>query len=206
VNAFANPRLRRLQADYAQVRDTFSGHPHVRVEPSDGRIPPERYHVQFRLRGLYLNGDRPAYRDVHEVEISLPLNYPAERPYCVPLTPIFHPNIRDYFCIADYWAAGTTLVDVIVKLGDMIQWRIYNPASPLDTIASRWAVAQEGAGIFPVSKVDLGVGDITVVLKGKRESLVALNAAPAADDSVVLLRKDGTGRSMSDGAARGSNR
>jgi ubiquitin-protein ligase len=193
VNAFGNPRLRRLQADYENVRSVLSGHPHVTVEPEEGRVPPERYHVRFRLQGLYLNGEQPEYRDEHEVEITLPLGYPADKPYCVPLTPIFHPNIRDYFCIADYWAAGTTLVDVIVKLGDMIQWRVYNPASPLDAIAARWAVNQESTGIFPVGKVDLGVADFTVELKSRREpaTLAALHAPdPPVDDAdfVVTLR------------------
>ena len=163
----SNPRLRRLQADYENVRAEFSGHPYVTVQALGPRMPPERYQVQFRLRGLILNGDQPDYRDVHDVEIALPRAYPAEKPYCVPLQPIFHPNIKDYFCIADYWAAGMSLVDVIVKLGDMIQWRIYNPRSPLDAIAARWAVQQEEAdlNVFPIGKVDLGVADFDVELK-----------------------------------------
>jgi ubiquitin-protein ligase len=201
-----NPRLRRLQADYENVRSEFSGHPHVSVQALGSRLPPERYRVEFRLRGLALNGDQPDYRDVHDVEITLPRAYPSEKPYCVPLQPIFHPNIKDYFCIADYWAAGMSLVDVIVKLGDMIQWRIYNPRSPLDAIAARWAVQQEDAGmnVFPVGKVDLGVADFDVELKPRPivGSLAAVDddasessgsaelAAPAAivDDFVVTLR------------------
>ncbi len=85
----------------------------------------------------------------------------------VPLEPIFHPNIRDYFCIADYWAAGTTLADVIVKLGDMIQWRVYNTASPLDAIAARWAAEQEYSGIFPIGNVDLGVADFEIAIRSR---------------------------------------
>lgn len=193
-----NPRLRRLQADYENVRAEFSGHPHVTVEALGPRIPPERYRVHFRLRGLVLNGDQPEYRDVHEAEISLPRGYPAEKPYCVPGAPIFHPNIKDYFCIADYWAAGMSLVDVIVKLGDMIQWRVYNPHSPLDAIAARWAVQQEESGgeVFPIGKVDLGVADFDVQLRS-RPSIAALapledGSGPAAEaaeeDFVVALR------------------
>jgi ubiquitin-protein ligase len=190
----ANPRLRRLQADYENVRAEFSGHPHVTVEAVGDRTPPERYHVQFRLRGLVLDGDQPSFRDFHEVDITLPRSYPAEKPYCVPLEPIFHPNIKDYFCIADYWAAGTSLVDVITKLGEMIQWRLYNPRSPLDAIAARWAVQQEQSGIdiFPVGKVDLGVADFSIELRsGSREP----NLAPLGDvsgepdlDFIVALR------------------
>jgi ubiquitin-protein ligase len=187
--AVTNPRLRRLQADYEEVRAEFSGHPHVTVEPLGPRIPPERYHVEFRLRGLVLNGDQPDYRDLHEAEITLPRGYPAEKPYCVPLMPIFHPNIKDYFCIADYWAAGTSLVDVIVKLGEMIQWRVYNPQSPLDAIAARWAVQQveNSPSVFPVGKVNLGVADFDVELR-PRQSIASL--APVDDTSNAGLEED----------------
>src|SRR4051794_27368635 len=167
-----NPRLRRLQADYDLVRETFSGHPHVRVEPLGTRLPPENYRVDFQLPGLYLDGEQPNYRDSHSVEIMLPREYPSEKPYCVPLTPVFHPNIRDYYCLADYWAAGQTLVDVIVKIGDMIQWRTYNPASPLDATAAKWAVQQEPSGLFPISKIDLGVSDFQVQLRPMRSARV----------------------------------
>lgn len=160
-----NPRLRRLQSDYDLVREVYSGHPHVAVEPVGSTLPPESYRVQMRLRGLYLRGDQPDYRDLHNLEIMLPRRYPAEKPFVVPLEPIFHPNIREYFCIADYWAAGTTLADVIAKLGDMIQWRTYNTASPLDAIAARWAVEQEPAGLFPIGNVDLGVADFDIAVK-----------------------------------------
>ena len=170
-----NPRLRRLQADYDLVRSEFSGHPHVRVEPTGVSQPPESYRIVYNLRGLTLNGDTPVYREQHVVDLSLPLRYPSEKPYAVPVEPIFHPNIRDYFCIADYWAAGTTLVDIIAKMGDMIQWRIYNPASPLDAVAAKWAVEQEPTGLFPIGLVELGVADIGIELRGG-------TAKPASDD------------------------
>jgi ubiquitin-protein ligase len=189
-----NPRLRRLQSDYDLVREIFSGHPHVFVEPVGTRLPPESYHVRFSVRGLTLEGEQPTYRDEHEVDILLPRNYPAEKPYCVPLSPIFHPNIRDYFCIADYWAAGTTLVDVIVKLGDMIQWRIYNPASPLDAIAARWAQQQEPTGLFPVGDVDLGVAEVEIGLRLRTGVMLgaiadAGNATQDDDDLLISLRR-----------------
>jgi ubiquitin-protein ligase len=173
-----NPRLRRLQADYELVREMFSGHPHVFIEPVGGRLPPESYRVEFRLRGLYLKGNRPDYRDLHTVEIMLPRSYPAVKPYVVPLAPIFHPNIREFFCIADHWAAGTTLADVVAKLGDMIQWRVYNAASPLDPIAARWAIEQEPTGLFPIDDVELGVADVDVK--------VVTEAPPAPQDAPSL--------------------
>lgn len=185
-----NPRLRRLQSDFELVRDVFSGHPHVTVNPVGTRLPPETYRIEYRLRGLYLNGEQPEFRDVHEVELMLPRRYPAEKPYAVPTTPIFHPNIREYFCIADYWAAGTTLVDVIAKMGDMIQWRIYNIASPLDGIAARWAAQQEGSDLLPIGNVDLGVAEVEVEVRSrtaetKFEDLPVASATEEVDDAAV---------------------
>jgi hypothetical protein len=169
------------------VRETFSGHPHVFIEPLSSRLPPESYRVEFRLRGLYLSGNQPDYRYVHRVEIMLPRSYPAAKPYVVPLAPIFHPNIREFFCIADYWAAGTTLADVVANLGDMIQWRVYNAASPLDPIAARWAIEQEPTGLFPIDNVDLGVADVDVKVLTEI-SLTSRNAPPLATlDAVDAL-------------------
>lgn len=187
-----DPRLRRLQSDYELVREVFSGHPHVALAPLGTRLPPENYRVEFRLRGLFLEGDQPAHRDVHHVEIMLPRRYPAEKPYVVPLEPVFHPNIRDYFCIADYWAAGTTLADVIVKLGDMIQWRIYNTASPLDAIAARWAAEQEYAGIFPIGNVDLGVADFEIAIRSSpiEQSIPTPDTEPTLAPVAILAEPE----------------
>jgi hypothetical protein len=118
----------------------------------------------------------------------LPRRYPAERPCVVPLAPIFHPNIRDYFCIADYWAAGTTLADVVEKLGDMIQWRIYNPASPLDAQAAKWALEQEPTGLFPLGEVDLGVPDVEIGLPARDSAPRTQRDEAQAGELVVLLR------------------
>jgi ubiquitin-protein ligase len=202
-----NPRLRRLQSDYDLVREVFSGHPHVSVEPIGTRLPPESYRVEFRLRGLYLNGDQPDYRDVHRAEIMLPRRYPAEKPYVVPVAPIFHPNIQEFFCIADYWAAGTTLADVIAKLGDMIQWRIYNCASPLDALAASWAMEHESTGLFPIGEVDLGVPDFDVEVRAKdapQPAPVVVGGAGAAKQgggTGAAKQGGGTGAAKQDGRA-----
>jgi len=169
-----NPRLRRLQADYNHVREVYSGHPRVEVEPVSDRLPPEIYRVSYRLNGLVLVGERPENLDYesvevtesteHIVEIMLPRLYPAEKPYVVPKTPIFHPNVQDYYCLVDdeYWAPSTRLVDLIAKIGNMIQYRTYNLSSPLDGLAAHWTRDEEERGRFPVGDVDLGVADLDI--------------------------------------------
>lgn len=156
-----SPRLRRLAADFESVRADFSGHPHVRVEPV-GPLPPETYRVEYQIPGLVLSGDTPVVSEVHWVEITLPSGYPREQPYCVPLTPIFHPNIDAYYCINDYWSAGESLSDVIAKIGAMIQYRIVNPKSPLDSTAAYWV--EQHPELFPIGKVDFGLPELEIGL------------------------------------------
>jgi hypothetical protein len=135
-----------------------------------------------------LVGEQPEHVETHTVELMLPRDYPREKPYAVPLTSVFHPNIKEYVCIADYWAAGTTLVDVIAKMGDMIQWRIYNVASPLDGIAARWASQNEHSGLFPVGNVDLGVADVDIAVKSRSEAPPAQPASHSENLEPVTVK------------------
>jgi ubiquitin-protein ligase len=177
------PRLRRLSADYEAVRAEFSGHPHVHVEPLGPHRPPEAYRVTLRVRGLRLNGNQPHAVDEHQLEIRLPASYPREKPLCTPLTPVFHPNIKDYFCIQDYWAAGQSLVDTIAKISDMIQFKIYNPASPLDALAARWA--SQNTNLFPLGNVSLGTPEVMITLGSKRARAKAPAAPPRRPPSAL---------------------
>ncbi len=105
--------------------------------------------------------------DRHEVKIRLPLGYPREKPLCTPLTPIFHPNIKDYYCIQDYWAKSQPLIDTIAKIADMIQYRTYNPASPLDALAARWSMQHPES--FPIGSVAVGAPEVAVAIGSRRE-------------------------------------
>lgn len=184
-------------SDYEAVRAQYSGHPHVQVEPLGPR-PPEGYRITFKLRGLVLQGDIPVPTDVHECEIRFPLGYPREQPYCVPLTPIFHPNVDGHYCIADYWSAGEPLVDVIAKLGDMIQYRIYNTKSPLNATAAYWA--EQHPEVLPVGAVSLGAPDLEIQL-GRADSprvpdngVLAAVGSPSeapADDLLISIKPRG---------------
>jgi hypothetical protein len=118
-----------------------------------------------------LEGNQPVTVDQHEVEIRLPLGYPREKPLCTPITPVFHPNIKSYYCIQDYWAAGQPLVDTITKIADMIQFKVFNPASPLDAIAARWA--QQNRGLFPIGNVSIGAPAVDVSIAGRSKSAPA---------------------------------
>lgn len=134
------PRLRRLGADYQRITTAFSGHPYIQVEPL-GPVPPDRYRVIYWLTGVHQDRDGALQRvDQHVVEVMLQGGYPREKPYCTTTSPIFHPNFGNYVCIADFWSPGQALVDVVLQIGDMIQYKLYNTSSPLNALAARWAV------------------------------------------------------------------
>ena len=161
-----NARLRRLYADYQRIQDEFTGHPYVTVEPMLGD-PPEAYEVTYRVRGLRLHHglNRPVAVGEHKVRIYLQHGYPRERPQCLMATEVFHPNITRHVCLDDYWAAGERLTDVIIQIGEMIQYRNYNINSPLDAVAARWA--QENHDRLPVGSVDLYQPEVDVQLLGE---------------------------------------
>jgi ubiquitin-protein ligase len=149
-----NARLRRIYSDYQSIRDDFAGHPFVTVTPVQGD-PPEEYVIDYRVKGLELDPatNRPKTREHHRARIYLHRDYPREKPKCVLETPIFHPNFGSYICIGDFWAAGETLSDIIIKIGQMIMYQDYNPKSPLNAVAAQWA--QQNARLLPVDNRDL---------------------------------------------------
>ena len=164
----SSARLRRLYADYQTVRDEFAGHPLIDVTALAGD-PPEVYEVVYRIRGLELDErtGRPRERNHHKAKIYLTRAYPREKPKCDLETPIFHPNFGSYICIGDHWAAGETLVDVIIQIGEMIQYQSYNPKSPLNAVAAQWA--QQNKHVFPIDDRDLYQPEVDIDLLGEEE-------------------------------------
>jgi len=158
-----SPRIRRLQNDYKNIKHELSGHPYIKVVPTEGN-PPERYLLAYKVRGLMLDKTKtPVEIDHHEFEMYLHSDYPREKPRIFTKSTIFHPNISDWVCIGDHWASGETLVDVIIQLGEMIQYRTYNTKSPLNGIAAKWA--NENAHLLPVGTIDLYQPEPEIELK-----------------------------------------
>jgi ubiquitin-protein ligase len=133
-------RQRRLMADAQQMGDAFRKFDRIRVKPAAGD-PPEVYHVEYRVKSLDRRGNgEPVPRDTHMVEIQLTSDYPRLSPKCKMLTPVFHPNIDPAtICVGDHWTAGERLVDLVVRIGEMLAYQAYNIKSPLDGDAAMWA-------------------------------------------------------------------
>lgn len=149
----ASPRLKRLENDYQNIRLRFDGHPYIQVAPI-GVMPPECYQVIYNVPTLRLDSEnRPFISTTTYVKLELPSNYPKEKPRAISAEQIFHPNFGDYICIADFWSPAQSIVDIIIEIGQMLQWQKYNIQSPLNAIAADWAVSQREN--LPVGNVDL---------------------------------------------------
>ena len=141
VAATSPMRMRRLKSDYEQMRNAFSNWPHVKIQQKQGD-PPELYVIEYVVKGLEKipKVKDPVPRERHRVEIQLVSEYPRLGPKCRMLTPVFHPNIdAATICIADHWTAGERLVDLVVRIGEMIAYQAYNIQSPLNGEAAMWA-------------------------------------------------------------------
>jgi hypothetical protein len=129
--------------------------------------PPDKYIIEYKIRGIESVGDEIKFIDHHLVEISLPKNYPYEMPICRMKTKIFHPNIDTHtICIADYWVASESLVSLVIRIGEIIAYQSYYIKSPLDAVAAKWT--EENINVFPIDSIDLtpytNPADIDVVL------------------------------------------
>tara|TARA_R110002072_G_scaffold13481_1_gene56735 strand:+ start:199683 stop:200531 length:849 start_codon:yes stop_codon:yes gene_type:complete len=147
-------RLRRLTADYARLKEYTKSHPRLKLMQTDGD-PPERYHIEYRIRSLrQVDGDMRIIKS-HTVEILLPRNYPRTPPQCRMLTPVFHPNIAPHaICVGDHWSPGESLESLVGRIGEMLAYQSYNVKSPLNGEAARWVVEHEDElPLDPVSMI-----------------------------------------------------
>ena len=168
-------RLRRLQAEFERLKIVFAGHERIRIVDAIG-IPPDRYVVEYRVKGLVEENDDIHEREVHRAEIALGPGYPREMPRCVMLTPVFHPNIDHLaICTEDIGSAGRTLDQTIIFIGEMISFQTYNLQSPRNGDAARWT--KENANALPLESVNLVP---SILMAGDTEAEIARAAAQAA--------------------------
>lgn len=153
-----NARMRRITSDYEQIKKNFANHKNIVVEPI-GEEPAEKYRVTYYVNGIYMMDDgRIETLGKHVVVITLHAEYPRYKPICTIATPIWHPNFRDgQICIGDIWGAGESLSDIIVNIGDMIQYKSWNSFSPLSADAAEWAINNKH--LFPVGNINLWTGE-----------------------------------------------
>jgi ubiquitin-protein ligase len=150
-------RLKRLNADYELAQRAFANNPYIHLVKTEG-TPPEKYTFALNVEGLVPAGDDSfTHGSVHQVEIFLPMAYPRRPPFCRMTTPVFHPNIDPQkICIGDHWSAGQSLVQMVLRIAEMICFQSYNLKSPLNAKAAAWA--EKNISSLPLQQVDLSVG------------------------------------------------
>lgn len=147
-------RRARLLLEYEKLINLQKRSDFIKVEPVDilPGMPPEKYVVTFTCGGIAeVNEDKsPKYSEFHQVLMNLSRDFPNQEPYLKWLTPIWHPNIEhkepNHVCTNNVqnWYPSKSLDDLVISLGEMVQYRRYHAAwvapFPLDKEAADWVV------------------------------------------------------------------
>jgi len=147
-------RLRRLYAEYERLKVLFADHDRIRIVETAGD-PPDRYVVEYRVKGLTETKEGVQESDLHRVQITLGQNYPNEMASCMVVgKPVFHPNIDHLaVCTADVSSASRTVDQTIVFIGELITFQAYNLKSPRNGDAKKWTEANLHR--LPLERVNL---------------------------------------------------
>jgi ubiquitin-protein ligase len=156
----SGPRNRRLTADYADLTAGLTGNPVVEIETVSG-APPSAYVLVVVAPGIHRTPDGGVVRaDRHRIRIDLPLGYPRQPPLVTAVSPIFHPNVAHHVCVADEWSPVESLMDVLTRVVDLVQFRTVNLDSPLDPLAATYV--QQNPALFPLGDVRLAAPEADV--------------------------------------------
>lgn len=172
-------RETRLRNEYQRVRDLVNRSEFIHILTTEGE-PVERYVIRFTCKGVEKidTVGKPVLRESHEVSVYLHAEYPLKQPQLKWLTPIFHPNIHitGAVCIGAWWPAKT-LDELLLTLGEMVQFKNYDPKDPMNSKAAAWALRNKQ--FFPVDGR---------VLKGQSlEDLIVLGQEEADDLDINIL-------------------
>jgi ubiquitin-protein ligase len=164
-------RETRLRNDYSRIRDLVDRSEFVHIVATEGD-PVEKYLIRFTCLGVekVSHSGKPVYRDSHDVSIYLHSEYPLKQPQLKWLTPIYHPNIHvtGAVCIGAWWPAKT-LDELLLTLGEMIQYKNFDPRDPMNSRAATWALRNKS--LFPVDDRDLKGQSISdMIILGEEET------------------------------------
>jgi ubiquitin-protein ligase len=165
-------RETRLRNDFKRVQELVDRSEFIHILATEGD-PPERYLIRFTCNGVEKVNSygQPVLRDSHEVSLYLHAEYPLKQPQLKWKTPIFHPNIHSTgaVCIGAWWPAKT-LDELLLSLGEMIQYKNLDPGDPMNSRAAAWA--ERNKRLFPVDERPLKGESIAdqIVLGAEEES------------------------------------
>ncbi len=155
-----SPRLRRLMSD-CEALAALATHSEL-IDIAPGGDPPDRYRVRYRCKGLAKTeaGRKPGVTATHICDFYLHRDYPQRPPVFVWRTPIFHPNIlppeRGGTVCIGAWTPAESLADLVLRIGEMVQYRNYDLLDVLNEEAAAWARRHQDR--FPVDDRPLARG------------------------------------------------
>jgi ubiquitin-protein ligase len=166
-----NIRETRLRNDYNRVLELVNRSEFIHVVSTDGD-PVERYLIRFTCNSVEKLGPTgaPILSAHHEVSVYLHAEYPLKQPQLKWQTPIFHPNIHvtGAVCIGAWWAAKT-LDELLLTLGEMVQFKNYDPKDPMNSKAAAWSLRNKR--LFPIDDRPLKGQSLTdMIVLGEEES------------------------------------
>lgn len=147
-----NARVARLLIEQEKLLNLSKRSEFIQVQPVEVQPgwPPEKYVVTFTCKGIASINEQgaPQSSELHQVSIYLSRDFPMQEPYLIWLTPIWHPNIEHqephHVCTNNVqnWYPGKALDDLVVVLGEMVQYKRYHAEWaqpwPLDKEAAQW--------------------------------------------------------------------
>ena len=161
-----NPRMKRLESEYRELRATFDSDPNVDIVAM-GPAPADKYRIVYRVPSLRLDAaNRPVIMPTTVGDIELPSGYPKVPPIAKTILDdvVFHPNFSPQkICLPDHWSPARQLVDIIKEIAAMLQWQRCNINSPLNAAAAEWS--QSHPGDIPLGNIQ--VGTTSAVIKRK---------------------------------------
>jgi ubiquitin-protein ligase len=134
----------RLESDYEDLKNFFANDPDIDIQ-GVGPAPYSKYMIVYKVPSLRLTSKNiPRVVTQTVVEISLPAIYPKVAPVArtVAGDVVFHPNFNaNKICLTDEWSPAIKLVDLVLEISDLLQWRKFNVHDPLNAEAVRWSEA-----------------------------------------------------------------
>ena len=158
IGELVNPRQKRLEADYRELKDMYASDPNVEIV-AVGPAPSDKYRIIYRVPAFHLdNTGNPILVKTTVVDIELPMGYPKIAPIAKTVAGdiVFHPNFNEgKICLMDNWFPTAQITDLVREIGDMLQWKKYNIRAPLNAVAAEWS--QKNQKLIPIGKYEIGV-------------------------------------------------
>jgi ubiquitin-protein ligase len=94
----------------------------------------------------------------HIIEISIPFGFPHFPPSCKPKSKTFHPDFDPAaICLGDFWNQDSTLADLVVYIGRMINGEMYSTRNAFNEEAADYYSSHRE--VFPFAPISWGEED-----------------------------------------------